>query len=223
MVPGVALAAAIAVAAFLARSIPGVATFSPMILAILIGMVFRNVVGTPLAVRPGIAFSMKRLLRAAIFLLGFQLTLTQIASVGTSGMLIVATTLAATFLFTVLAGRVLGVDRKLTELIAAGTSICGASAIVAANTVTEAHDEDVAYAVACVTIFGSIAMFTYPLLSRALHLDPHAYDYGAAPPSMRLRKSLPPHSRMDSAPAKSAQWSSWRGSRCSRRSCSRSA
>jgi uncharacterized integral membrane protein (TIGR00698 family) len=175
MVPGIALAAAIAVAAFLARSVPGIATFSPMILAILIGMVFRNVVGTPLAVRPGIAFSMKRLLRAAIVLLGFQLTLTQIASVGTTGMLVVATTLAATFLFTVLAGRVLGVDRKLTELIAAGTSICGASAIVAANTVTEAHDEDVAYAVACVTIFGSIAMFAYPLLSRALHLDSQAY------------------------------------------------
>jgi uncharacterized integral membrane protein (TIGR00698 family) len=175
MVPGIALAAAIAVAAFLARSVPGIATFSPMILAILIGMVFRNVVGTPLAVRPGIAFSMKRLLRAAIVLLGFQLTLTQIASVGTTGMLVVATTLVATFPFTVLAGRVLGVDRKLTELIAAGTSICGASAIVAANTVTEAHDEDVAYAVACVTIFGSIAMFAYPLLSRGLHLDPHAY------------------------------------------------
>jgi uncharacterized integral membrane protein (TIGR00698 family) len=175
MVPGIALAAAIAVAAFLARSVPGIATFSPMILAILIGMVFRNVVGTPLAVRPGITYSMKRLLRAAIVLLGFQLTLTQIASVGTSGMIVVATSLAATFLFTVLAGRLLGVDRKLTELIAAGTSICGASAIVAANTVTEAHDEDVAYAVACVTIFGSIAMFAYPLLSRTLHLDPHAY------------------------------------------------
>src|ERR1700752_69165 len=175
MVPGITLAPAIAVAAFLARSIPGIAAFSPMILAILIGMVFRNVVGTPLAVRPGIAFSMRRLLRGAIVLLGFQLTLTQIASVGTTGMLIVATTLAATFLFAVFAGRVLGVDRKLTELIAAGTSICGASAIVAVNTVTEAHDEDVAYAVACVTIFGSIAMFTYPLLSRPLHLDPHAY------------------------------------------------
>ena len=58
----------------------------------------------------------------------------------------------------------LGVDRKLTQLIAAGTSICGASAVIATNTVTEAHDEDVAYAVACVTIFGSLAMFSYPLL-----------------------------------------------------------
>jgi uncharacterized integral membrane protein (TIGR00698 family) len=175
MLPGVALATAIAVAALLARTIPGIATFSPMILAILIGTAFHNIVGTPLVARPGIAFSMRRLLRAAIVLLGFQLTLTQIASVGTTGLLIVATTLTATFVFTVGAGRVLGVDRKLTELIAAGTSICGASAIVAANTVTEAHDEDVAYAVACVTIFGSVGMFAYPLLSRVLHLDALAY------------------------------------------------
>jgi uncharacterized integral membrane protein (TIGR00698 family) len=175
LVPGAALAAAVAATAFLARSIPGVAAFSPMILAILIGIGLRNTVGTSLSARPGIAFSTRRLLRAAIVLLGFQLTLTQIVSVGTTGLLIVATTLIATFAFTVGAGWMLGVDRKLTELIAAGTSICGASAIVATNTVTEAHDEDVAYAVACVTIFGSVGMFAYPALSRVLHLDPQAY------------------------------------------------
>lgn len=72
-------------------------------------------------------------------------------------------------------GRTLGVDRKLTELIAAGTSICGASAVVATNSVTDASDEDVAYAIACVTVFGSIAMFVYPMLPRLLHLDGEAY------------------------------------------------
>ena len=125
ILPGVALSAAIAVSAFLARSIPGVATFSPMILAILFGMAFHNVVGTPLAAGAGIAFSLRRLLRVAIVLLGFQLTLTQVASVGTGGLFVVAVTLVATFVFTVFAGRMLGVDRKLTELIAAGTSIWG--------------------------------------------------------------------------------------------------
>jgi uncharacterized integral membrane protein (TIGR00698 family) len=88
-------------------------------------------------------------------------------------------TLAATFVFTVWLGRVLGVDRKLTELIAAGTSICGASAVIATNTVTKAPDEDVAYAVACVTVFGSIAMFVYPLLPGLLQLGPHAYGLWA--------------------------------------------
>ena len=175
ILPGLALAAAIAVAAYLARWIPGLGAFSPMILAIVIGMAFHNLVGTPKLARPGIVFSLRRLLRAAIILLGFQLTFSQIASVGAQGLLIIVATVVATFVCTVYAGRVLGVDRKLTELIAAGTSICGASAIIATNTVTDAHDEDVAYAIACVTIFGSIAMFTYPLLSGILQLGPQAY------------------------------------------------
>lgn len=175
LVPGIALAGAIAVAAFEARTIPGVGTFSPMILAIVIGMAFHNFIGTPARAKPGITFSMKRLLRAAIVLLGFQLTLTQVASVGGWGLFVIAATLAATFLFTVGAGRLLGVDHKLAELIAAGTSICGASAIIATNTVTDAHDEDVAYAIACVTIFGSVAMFAYPAAPHLLHLDAPAY------------------------------------------------
>jgi uncharacterized integral membrane protein (TIGR00698 family) len=175
ILPGLALTTTIVAAALLARQLPGVATFSPMILAIVIGMAFHNIVGTPAVAKPGITFALKRILRFAIVLLGFQLTLTQIASVGAPGLLIIVTTLAATFAATTWFGRLLGVDRKLTQLIAAGTSICGASAIIATNTVTEAHDEDVAYAVACVTIFGSIAMFSYPLLPGLLHLDARAY------------------------------------------------
>lgn len=175
VLPGVALASAIAAAAFQIRHLHGLTAFSPMILAILIGMAFRNFIGTPSPVLPGITFSLRRLLRAAIVLLGFQLTFAQIASVGPRGLLIAAASLVATFAFTVWAGRMLGVGHKLTELIAAGTSICGASAIVATNTVTDAHDEDVAYAIACVTIFGSVAMFAYPLLPGLLHLDSRAY------------------------------------------------
>jgi uncharacterized integral membrane protein (TIGR00698 family) len=175
ILPGLALAGSIAATAFLMRHIPGMAAVSPMILAILFGMAFRNILGAPSITLPGIKFSLRRLLRAAIILLGFQLTVAQVAAVGHRGLLIVAISLIATFGFTVWAGRALGVDRKLTELIAAGTSICGASAIVATNTVTDAHDEDVAYAIACVTVFGSIAMFVYPLLSGFLHLGPDAY------------------------------------------------
>src|SRR5262249_26796677 len=169
------LAGAIAAAAFLVRHIPGMATFSPIILAIVIGMAFHNSVGTPSFAKPGIAFCLRRLLRFAIVLLGFQLTFTELAGVGAWGLLIIVIAVVATFTFTVWVGRALGVDRKLSQLIAAGTSICGASAIVATNVVTEAHDEDVAYAIACVTVFGSIAMFVYPLLQGLLRLDPRAY------------------------------------------------
>jgi uncharacterized integral membrane protein (TIGR00698 family) len=146
-----------------------------MILAILIGMAFHNVVGTPVMARPGVAFGMRRILRFAIIMLGLQLTVTQLVELGGRGVIVVATALVFTFGFTVWAGWLLGVDRKLASLIAAGTSICGASAVIATNTVVNARDEDVAYAVACVTVFGSIAMFAYPLLPALFGLDARAY------------------------------------------------
>lgn len=177
--PGLLLTAAIAAASFALRQIPGVATFSPMILAIIIGMVFHNFIGTPARAKAGVAFSLRRVLRAAIILLGLQLTAQQVLEVGAKGLAVIALTLIGTFLFTTWFGRLIGVERKLTQLIAAGTSICGASAVIATNAVTQARDEDVAYAVACVTVFGSVAMFAYPLLPGLLHLTPYAYGLWA--------------------------------------------
>jgi uncharacterized integral membrane protein (TIGR00698 family) len=178
-VPGLALTVTIAATGFVLREIPGVSVFSPMILAIVIGIAFHNLVGTPAVAKAGVVFSLRRVLRLAIILLGLQLTAAQIAEVGATGIAIIALTLVSTFIFTVRLGRVLGVERRLAELIAAGTSICGASAVIATNTVTRAPDEDVAYAVACVTVFGSIAMFAYPLLPGLLGLDAHAYGLWA--------------------------------------------
>jgi len=173
--PGLGLTGAIALGAFALHQIPGVATFSPMILATIIGMTVHNILGTPAAAKPGVAFSLKRILRLGIILLGFQLMLAQVAAVGAVGVGIILITLAATFLFTKALGRMMGVDAKLAELIGAGTSICGASAVIATNTVTEGSDADVAYAVACVTVFGSSAMLLYPLLPGILHLSPRAF------------------------------------------------
>jgi len=177
--PGLALTAAIAAAAFSLRALPGVSALSPMILSIFIGIIFHNVFGTPAAAKAGVAFALRRILRLAIILLGLQLTAQQVIAVGGAGIAVILVTLLATFLFTTYAGRLLGVDGKLAQLIGAGTSICGASAVIATNTVTDASDEDVAYAVACVTVFGSVAMFAYPLLIGALHLDPHAFGLWA--------------------------------------------
>lgn len=175
IMPGLLLTALITAAAFGLRELPDVGTFSPLILAIVIGMVFHNAIGTPTRAKPGVTFALRKILRFAIILLGLQLTAAQIAEVGATGIAVIALTLIATFLFTTWLGGLLGVGKGLTQLIAAGTSICGASAVIATNTVTNAHDEDVAYAVACVTVFGSIAMFVYPLLPALLHLDPRAY------------------------------------------------
>lgn len=175
LLPGLALAAALAALAFALRLIPGVATFSPMILAILLGIGFHNVIGTPARAKRGVTFALRRVLRFAIILLGLQLTAQQVVAVGFSGVGVIVVTLVATFAFTKWFGHVIGVEHKLAELVAVGTAVCGASAIIAANTVTEAPDEDVAYAVATVTVFGSIAMFLYPVLPGLLHLGPHAY------------------------------------------------
>jgi uncharacterized integral membrane protein (TIGR00698 family) len=175
ILPGLALAAGIAALAFVVRQVPGLGVLSPMILSILIGIAFHNLIGTPARAKPGVTFSLKRVLRLAIVLLGLQLTAQQIAEVGVTGVALIAVTLIATFVFTKWVARLIGVDRKLAELIAAGTSICGASAVIATNTVTDAHDEDVAYAVACVTVFGSIAMFLYPALTGLLQLSPRAF------------------------------------------------
>lgn len=174
-VPGLLLTAGVAGLAFALRRIPGVAMLSPMILATLIGMALHNVVGTPAWAKPGVTFSLKRVLRLGIILLGLQLMASQVAQVGLAGVGVIAATLIATFVFTKWLGRVIGVDAKLAELIGAGTSICGASAVIATNTVTRGSDEDVAYAVACVTVFGSLSMLLYPLLPGLLHLSPAAF------------------------------------------------
>ncbi|MFU0507864.1 YeiH family protein [Pseudaminobacter sp. NGMCC 1.201702] len=176
---GIVLACTIAGAGFSLRQLPWMTLFSPMILAVLVGMVFSNTVGVAANAKAGIAFSQKTLLRAAIVVLGFQLTAAQVLSIGVPGIAVAATALLATFVFTTLVGRWMGVDRKLTELIAAGTSICGASAIVATNAVTNARDEHVAYAIACITLFGTIAMLCYPLLMGSLGLDQHAFGLWA--------------------------------------------
>lgn len=177
MAPGLLLTAVIAVVATALHNLPGLGGLSSLILSILIGMAFHNLIGTPARAKAGVGFSLRRILRAAIVLLGLQLTAGQLAGVGARGLIATVLTLGATFLFTLWMGRRLSVPRPLATLIATGTSICGASAVVAANAVVDAADEDVAYAVACVTVFGSLSMVLFPIADTALHLAPHAYGF----------------------------------------------
>jgi uncharacterized membrane protein YadS len=102
--PGLFLAAMVAAAAYAVRHLPGMATFSTMILAIVIGIGFHNLVGTPAWAKQGVTFSLRRLLRIAIILLGLQLTIVQVIEVGGRGIEIIAATLVATFAFTVWMG-----------------------------------------------------------------------------------------------------------------------
>ncbi|HEX5933122.1 MAG TPA: YeiH family protein [Pseudorhizobium sp.] len=172
---GLLLTAGIALAAMGVRSMTGWLWLSPLILSIVLGMIAGNLVSLPAGSSQGIAFAMRRLLRAGIILLGLQVTLAQILALGLGGLSAVAITLAVTFVAIRMLGRMMGVDPVLTDLIAAGTSVCGASAVIAANSVAGGRDEQVAYAVASVTIFGSISMLLFPVIAGFLPLDPLGY------------------------------------------------
>lgn len=175
LLPGLGLAAGITILAYLIRSLTGLALISPLVIGVFMGMAAHAVFKVPSAAKPGLRFAARPILRFAIVLLGLQVTFGQVAEVGVSGFAAVAATLLLIFVATRQLGAWMGVERRLSELIAAGTAVCGASAIVATNTVTRGSDEDVAYAMACVTLFGSIAMFVYPLLAPLTGFDAHQY------------------------------------------------
>lgn len=175
-IPGLAFCAAIAATAFSIRFLPGLASISPMVVAFVVGIAVSALSGSLPVMAPGTRFAAKTMLRFAVGLLGLQLTPSELADLGAVTLLVVLSVFIATFLFTKWLGRVLGVEQRLTELIAAGTSVCGASAIIATNAVTKARDQDVGYAVAAVSLMGTVWMIVYPLLYGVLHLDLRTYS-----------------------------------------------
>lgn len=177
VMPGITLVMIITAAAYGIRTLPFVSALSPMIGAIVIGILFANTMMVPSNAAPGIALVGKQMLRLAVALLGLQLTLSQVFEIGVAGMVGLAVLVTATYVVTLIIARILGVDGPLARLIAAGTSICGASAIAAANAVDNTNEDDVAYAIACVTLFGTISMITYPLVGSILAMEPSAYAF----------------------------------------------
>ena len=118
---------------------------------------------------------MRHALRAGIVLFGIRLTLSDITALGGTTILIVVACVVGTYLFTIGLGRLLGVPRALSKLIAAGTTICGASAVIAIHAVRRGPEADMAYAIATVTLLGTVAMVFYPLLAGPLGLDATAF------------------------------------------------
>ena len=168
-VPGLALTAALTGAALWAGSFPAIAGagFSALTLAILFGMVVGNTV-YPKIWQPcdgGVIFAKQHLLRLGIILYGLHLTFAQIADVGVSGILIDVLTLSSTFFIACFLGqKVFGLDKHTSWLIGAGSSICGAAAVLATEPVVKAEASKVTVAVATVVIFGTIAIFLYPAM-----------------------------------------------------------
>lgn len=171
LLPGLLLVALITAASFGLRGLPWLAGLSPVILAILLGMFFTNVVGVTAPSLPGITFASRTLLRFAVALLGAQVTLAELTAFGWAGAVGLVATVVLTLGFAYMAGRALGIERDLSMLVATGTAICGASAIAGANAILRAREEFVTYAVAVITIWGTIGLFGLPLLQGALGLS----------------------------------------------------
>ena len=141
--------------------------FSALTVAIVLGILIGNTVYPRLGAYcgEGVRFSKQTLLRAGIILYGFRLTFQDIAHVGVAGVVIDAAMLLSTFGLAWLVGtKLLKLDRDAALLIGAGSSICGAAAVMATEPVLRARSEQVTVAVSTVVIFGSLAIFLYPLL-----------------------------------------------------------
>lgn len=143
----------------------------PLLVALVIGVVAANV---PFSARHVVGQSArldKLLLRAGVVLLGLKVSLTDIAHLGPAGAVVILVTVTVTFAGTQLIGRLLGLDRKLTTLIASGFSICGAAAIAAVESSIRARAKDVALAVALVTVFGTVMIALVPTVGGLLGLS----------------------------------------------------
>ena len=173
LIPGIGLAAAVVVVAVvLAEAVNSALGFDGLIsfilVAIVLGMIVRNTIGLSDRFQPGVGFALKKLLRLGIILLGIRLSLLDVLEVGGYGIPIVVGAVLTGLIVATLATRWLGLSDRLGTLIAIGTGICGATAIVATAPGIKARDEEVAYAVANITIFGIVAMVLYPFLGNLI-------------------------------------------------------
>ena len=160
-------------ARWIATSVHGLSgsPVSPIVLAIVLGMVVANASRVTETATPGLRFCSTTILRLGIVLLGFRLSLLAAGAFTVAALPFVVVVIAAGVGVVRVVGLRLGLSRPLAGLIAAGTSICGATAIVAVAPLLRARQSEVGYAVSCITVFGLAAMFGYPLLAHAMFAD----------------------------------------------------
>lgn len=151
-------------------------------LAILIGMAagaftrglgFSTVDSQP---SPASVFCQQKLLRLGIILLGFSLTLQQVAQLGWQALVIDLTVITLVLLTGITIGiRVLGMNRELAVLTSVGSAVCGAAAIMATEPVVKGGHRQVSVAVATVVLFGSLSLLLYPVLFNLLQIEPEQF------------------------------------------------
>lgn len=174
LLPGLTLVAIVVAVAFMIESLVTRFTpivISPLVVSVVLGAVMSNIGIIPAICSSGIRFAARTLLRLGIVLLGLQLSFSQMQELGATALLLVLVVVSVTFFGTQWIGRRMGLTPGLSLLVATGFSICGASAIAAMRPVSGADDDETAYAIALVTICGSLAIFILPFVAHLIGFD----------------------------------------------------
>ncbi|WP_340023760.1 YeiH family protein [Paenibacillus sp. FSL K6-1096] len=172
---GIALPLMLALLAKYASAAPILSIMGQLVIAILLGMIWRATLGVPGYLTQGISFTSKKLLRYGIILLGMRLSLKDILQAGPKVVLIALVCIGFTICTVLGLARLFKVESRLGLLTACGTAICGAAAVVAIAPQLKASDEETAISAATVAILGTIFTLMYTLLYPVLTLTPLGY------------------------------------------------
>ena len=182
-IPGLYLVIAVAIVARFTHGLipwpPISRAISEVFIAVVLGLHVRAFIGFGKRFEPGIKFSLQRILRLGIILLGLRLSLQDVVGTGVSAILLILFCMLLALTLAYLLGGAMHVPRRLAVLIGVGTAICGNSAIIATAPVIEAKDEDVSIAVATITFFGTLAVILYPIIGYLLGMSDHAFGMWA--------------------------------------------
>ncbi len=176
--PGFAVAVAIAAAAKFLEGLLPIHLIGASVIALFLGMLI-NAIWKPASLKSGLKFTSKKVLKFAIILLGASLSVGTILQVGRMSLTVMAFTLLTCFGGGYFVGKAFGLDWKLSNLISAGTGICGGSAIAAIAPVIDADDHDIAYAMSATFLFDMAMIVLFPIMGRWLGLSDMAYGLWA--------------------------------------------
>lgn len=174
-IPGILISLIIAAISVFIENLMPIHLIGGAVIAMFIGIII-NYFRTPNdTVSKGLKFTSKRILKFAIILLGASLNITVILNIGKMSLLVMLFTLLTCFGGGYFIGRALGLNWKLSNLISAGTGICGGSAIAAIAPTIDAKDSDVAYAMSATFLFDMAMIILFPIVGNAMGLTDVAY------------------------------------------------
>ncbi|RAV03582.1 YeiH family protein [Paenibacillus sp. YN15] len=179
LLKGILFTFIIALAGYILGKIPGLGHLGPMAWAILLAVLYRQVRGYPVQLRPGIQFSSTVLLRLAIILFGLKLNIAMVLEQGPGLLIRDAAVILFALAATLLLARLFRADPSLSLLLAIGTGVCGAAAVAAVSPILKTKEEDTAMAVGMIALVGTIFAIGYTLALPYLPLAPEAYGIWA--------------------------------------------